>query len=222
VTKLEYITWSVIFGFVLFGFLYAIWRQELRRDASFLWVVPLAIYTMIVGAYIPEADPIRVVPASESMPVSACDVPEGGFRIFLGSNVVSANRDQERFVAISSGSRTLLELSRVGGQLRVSAQVFDNRGVIIAEVEDNKLTRNPSNSFKVEQTDDHEFEVFDQRNLSAIKVRMVNRDAVVVTGRFFTPSGRLVDVTESQVILNGGAAVVESTCIHDTRVGFSV
>jgi hypothetical protein len=93
-------------------------------------------------------------------------------------------------------------------------------GKIVAEVEENVLTVNPNNIFKVIQPSTSEFAVIDQWGNESIRVRMLNSHAARVTGRFFVGPRSLVQISDSAFLFNGER--LGTFCMHNVGNGFVI
>ena len=129
-------------------------------------------------------------------PVGFFPTPDNsGLNVFFGSNLISFNGD--RCVILNLSGEDALWVERAGTGMLISAKVFDPDKKIMAEIEKNKVTINPNNTFKHE-IKKHSLVVVSQADQEVLNVNFMNPHVMIITGIFYGEGfGRLVASNKS-------------------------
>src|SRR4026209_2224471 len=87
-------------------------------------------------------------------------------------------------VAVRIHGRDLLVLEKAAEGWTVSAEVYDENGALIVQINKGAFEINRNNFYRTEHPDPHSLLVINQRNELAVNVRFLNPRAITVTGHF--------------------------------------
>ena len=141
-------------------------------------------------------------------------MPEGALRVILGTyeDVICTNTYCPIITSLNQreGSMdflrpdpqkyqsTLLSITRDKGTMTVHAELFGPDGRIEAAIEDdNRLVRNPTNTFEWRHPDAHTLEVIDDRYNKVLHMEFLNPTTLYIEGTFFNRVGQFFRVPQT-------------------------
>ena len=89
--------------------------------------------------------------------------------------------------------------------MKVYARAWSADGRLIAEIRGNDFSVNPNNSFRLERSGDSKLSVYDQQGNLALKVVVLNENAIHIGGIFQSKHGARVLITDGELLVNGRA-----------------
>jgi hypothetical protein len=104
-----------------------------------------------------------------------------GLNVFFGGNLVSFTGQRCTIFSIAGNDVLWVEKSETG--LLISARLFDSDKKIMAEIEKNNVTVNPTNIFK-RDIKKHTLVVVGQSDQEVLNVDFLNSHSVVINGIF--------------------------------------
>jgi hypothetical protein len=166
----------------------------------------------------PTEDPLKgeIIAGDTPTPVTRCTskLPDP-VTFFLGGNTLMV-AEARTLLTIKGGAEDLLVVQESESGIKVSARIFSSDHRIVAQLVENRFVVNPNNYFKVDRPTKSIFSVYGQDGLVALEVRYLNRRALRVLGRFYSPQGGLVVLTEDSTIMGGYKS--SGNC-HDNTAG---
>jgi hypothetical protein len=120
-----------------------------------------------------------LIPAWEPNPLSKCPVPEDATALYFGTSVAWTKNFPH--VVFRVRGQDVFVINRDSGGARVTFKVFDERGDLVAKVEDNKFIATNAASH-MERPDRSTLRVFDHADVLALQVRFINPKTIYITG----------------------------------------
>ncbi len=168
-----------------------------------------------------------LLPAHEPTPPNACSArmptPPAALLVVLGGLGAAYCTHTPCVIIATAGDATgpenLLSVSREGSLMRVHAEIFGPDGRIEAAIENNKLLRNPANTFRWSRPDPHTLDVVDDRYRKTLHIKFVNSDTIYVEGIFQDREGRRL-IVESDKGIVGKGNVVRGACSGNAGTAF--
>jgi hypothetical protein len=121
------------------------------------------------------------------------------FALHLGETTVRFKSLPQ--TAIVLGGKAILRADKQpNGKLGVSLSLFDEQGVIMADI-DNNHYQISSEIFKKVQTDFHGFVLYDNHDDMVLSVRIINSHEAIITGTLFYLAG--IHISDDALILPG-------------------
>ena len=145
-------------------------------------------------------------------PIKSCPPvrPENTLRVILGTYgdyyctqtlcpiIMTQNRDPKDFLQQAQNTETLLSVTREGQSMRVHALLFADDGKIEAAIEDdNRLVRNPNNTFEWRHPNAQTLEVVDDRYRKTLHMEFLNENTLYVDGTFYNRVGDFVRINSA-------------------------
>lgn len=124
----------------------------------------------------------------------------GVLKVYMGSLLVFT--EFPVCILIRIDDRDLLEFHRGPKGIAVDAQILDDNGTVIAQIEDNEFFINKDNYFRM-SGGAHSLNVFDRSADPVLRVRYINPSTLTLSGRFRF-HGRSVAVGNFRVIADNG------------------
>lgn len=124
-----------------------------------------------------------LVPGHSQAPKTDCPqrIPDA-FMFVYGDSVSYIPKKDQSFphtvIEVDAQPKLVLNKDK-RGRLALSVDVYDDRGYIVAQIENNRFTVNKNNYFKLEKTPST-LVVFDQRNQKVLDFRFLNPSAIQI------------------------------------------
>jgi len=151
-------------------------------------------------------------------PPSAPATPDGALLVLWGSNA-SWSTGMPHTV-IQMGQRKVLAITNTPkgkGLLITALEIFDDRGEVIAHIEDNDFW--VKDGSRAKRPDASTLVVFDHNNAEVLRVRLLNRTTLSVLGVFRAPGSPVVVLAEDQTAIGTNVLqrCVFGNCAVDVR-----
>jgi hypothetical protein len=131
-----------------------------------------------------------LLPGQQPDPSSACRTfPPNSVRMYLG-DVVFAVVGNAPTIALTIGGKEFISLQRSPSGVAVYARAWSADGRLVAEIRGNDFSVNPNNYFRLERIEDNQLNVYDQQGGLALKVDVVNENAIRIGGIFNPKMGQ--------------------------------
>jgi hypothetical protein len=166
----------------------------------------------IEGQLTPDSLPTPADNECSTMPV-----PDNATRVLLG--ISGAIAFQYPFVVLRIDGTDIITIQKTKQGMLVSAKLFDSRGRLAAQIIDNHFFVNVKGAFRIENADHHSLKIFDGENL-LVDIQFMNPSTVRVLGTLFGPRGTHLDVSPSEMRVNGSHFV--GVCVAGAHVGYAI
>lgn len=146
-----------------------------------------------------------LLPGQQPDPPSACGTfPPNSIRVYLGDVVFAVVGDAPT-IALTVSGKEFISLQHSPAGITVYARVWSADGRLIAEIRGNDFSVNPNNAFRLERLGDNQLNVYDQQGELALKVDVVNENAIRIGGIFQPGGGPRVLITDEDLLIDGYA-----------------
>jgi hypothetical protein len=163
------------------------------------------------GDLSPSAD------ADGAYALPGCRVPEGALRVLAGNSLVWSTVFPMNVMSVAGRIALKIDKGRNGALSITTLEVFDDRHVNIASVDNNKLWVEPSS--RRERPDPSTLRVFDHNNDKILDLRFANATLLVITGVFRTPNGGKIIIDPGLIRIGG--MYLNSTCSGNNNIAFA-
>ncbi len=194
------------------------------------WWFPVLAVTMALGGgivgetFVPTpTDTARgwLRPGSLSSPPGKC-FEGGALGVFLGgSGAGSIGLGKDQFCAIEIGGRRVLEVHRQGSAIAISAQIYDQSG-LVARIDKNEFRSNRLHEpLRLDVPNASTLIVRDWLGDPLMTVEYLNPEALYVTGMFFVPGYTPILVDKAGVHMSNNRGFL-STCLQTAGGGCAI
>ncbi|MGO8739171.1 hypothetical protein [Rhodoblastus sp.] len=144
-------------------------------------------------------------PANIPQPLTKCNITSGYFTVFSGGGAVQALNN-----ILSVGGLTLIAVKkRDDGSLIISTlRLFDDRGDLIARIDDGKVW--VSESVRRKRPDASTIIIYDHNDDEVMSFKFLNKKSIELTGKFYTPSHQMIYLGNAYMIIGSNKFV--SSC----------
>ncbi len=149
-------------------------------------------------------------PGHQPDPSNICgQLPQEAIKVFLGSNLTWTMGN--RMVGLDIGGEELLAMHRTENGIALSAKIYDQGGLIIAQLVDNRFFINRKNAFRIERENPSSLVVYDLQAHEVLRVVYLNQYSIKVTGIFNGPNRQTVIVSDDGMRIGG--SFLSGNCI---------
>jgi hypothetical protein len=150
-------------------------------------------------------------PGHQPDPPNICgQLPQEAIKVFLGNNLTWTMGN--RMVGLDIGGEQLLVMDRTEKGVALSARIYDESGVIMAQLIDNRFYVNRNNTFRIDRRDPSSLAVYDLQAHEVLRVVYLNQYSIEVTGIFRNgPNRQTVIVSDDG--MHVGGSFLSGNCI---------
>jgi hypothetical protein len=164
----------------------------------------------------------QLTPAELPTPVdNECfkmSVPPNATTVLLGQSGAVALRYP--FVVLRIDGTDIMTIQKTKKGMLISANLFDSRGHLAAQIVDNHFFINARGAFHIETTPDHHTLKISEGDTTLIDIQFLNPTTVRVLGTLYGPRGTHLDVSPGEMTVNGNRFI--GVCAAASRVGFRI
>lgn len=139
-------------------------------------------------------------PAGESNPDSMCPIMPNSFAIFMGPKAFSLTKFPNTFITMGKDAIIILDRDKENKRLKiVLLRIYDDRGLIIAKIENNEFT--VLNGAQKKSPDKSTLIVYDHLDHEVLKFHYINENALSILGTFRYPGVSPIRMTKENSLL---------------------
>lgn len=126
-------------------------------------------------------------------------------KVIFGSNLFYFTKDfkQQSMVLLRVDGRELLSMKRSGAGLLLDAIVLDERGVVIAQIDSNKIYSNQNNVFRIDRPDPHTLTVYNLAAEKVLRVSFLNSSTITISGLFRRQNKPTMEIKDNEILFGG-------------------
>lgn len=160
-------------------------------------------------------------PADDPMPAHPCGTLKNEqIVIFMGSNVSAPDSFPHTALRVMGKDRIIVNREQ-DGAIRVSLEIFDVRGILVAQIANGKFKVARQHLWDARRNDRSTLEIFDFQNNQVLKIRYLNSHAIWIEGVLRYPEVR------SPIVIDGNRlgstrSVVKGNCSYGPSPTYSL
>lgn len=158
------------------------------------------------------------LPTPSDNECSKMSVPPNATMVLLGQSGAVAL--WYPFVVLRIDGTDIMTIQKTKKGMLISANLFDSRGHLAAQIVDNHFFINAKGAFHIEANPDHHALKISENNTPLVDIQFLNPTTVRVLGTLYGPHGTHLDVSQGEMTVNGNRFI--GVCAAASRVGFRI